>query len=657
MFRSTIQRLASDSGKRLASHRLAHTTSHMSFAAKLLPHRVPKNRNGPERDPSTLSNYEHFSPVNTAVSLKVNWADRKLAGSVVYTLATSDSPSELVLDTSYLDVQAVLVNGAQADFAVGARHPIFGSPLTIALPADAPRDLAVEIKYSTTDKCTALQWLTPEQTAGKKAPYFFSQCQAIHARSVMPSFDTPSVKSTYDIVVESDHPVVASGLPIKSDNKSLFTFRQKVPIPAYLFALAGGDLDSAPIGPRSDVYSEPCNLHKCQYEFEADTERFIEAAEGIVFPYEWEKYDVLVLPPSFPYGGMENPNITFATPTLVSGDRQNVDVIAHELAHSWSGNLVTNCSWEHFWLNEGWTVYLERRIVGALEGEQNRHFSAIIGWNALEESVKLMSKDPVQKTYTQLVVDLKPNGGADPDDAFSSVPYEKGSTFLFFLETDVAGSKEKFDPFVKHYFTTFRYKSVDTYQFIDCLFDFYTNVQPDETIVAKLNAIDWDQTLFSAGLPNKPNFDTTLADECYSLASKWRHATSASDFSASDIASFNSSQTVVFLITLIEYEGKDGFTWASKSDLVSKMGDIYSLATSSNPEVIAKWYGISILGKLSPEYQKLADWLGTVGRMKYVRPGYRALKSVDPALARSTFAKNKDFYHPICRDMVAKDLQ
>ncbi|KAG5363898.1 Leukotriene A-4 hydrolase-like protein [Yarrowia sp. B02] len=623
----------------------------MSHAARLLPNRVPSQREGPERDPSTLSNYEHFKPSNTAVALQVNWGAQKLAGSVTYDLAVSGNPDKLVLDTSYLDIQEVQVNGHKADFSIGERHSIFGSPLTIALPSNVGDKIQVKISYATTPSCTALQWLTPEQTAGKKAPYFFSQCQAIHARSVMPAFDTPSVKSTFDIEIESEHPVVASGLPIKGQ-PGKYVFRQKVPIPAYLFALAGGDLDSAPIGPRSDVYSEPCDLHKCQYEFEADTEKFINAAEKIVFPYEWEKYDVLVLPPSFPYGGMENPNITFATPTLVSGDRQNVDVIAHELAHSWSGNLVTNCSWEHFWLNEGWTVYLERRIVGALEGEQQRHFSAIIGWNALEESVKLMSRDPVQESYTQLVVDLKPNGGADPDDAFSSVPYEKGSTFLFFLETEIG--QAKFDPFVKHYFKHFRYKSLDTYQFIDCLFDFYAN---DQEVTDKLNAIDWEKTLFAPGLPTKPKFDTTLADECYSLAARWKDASDASAFSASDIASFNSSQMVVFLITLSEYEGKDGFSWANKKDLISKMGDIYSLATSSNPEVIAKWYGIAILAKVESEYLKLADWLATVGRMKFVRPGYRALNSVDPKLAKETFEKNKDFYHPICRDMVAKDLQ
>lgn len=623
----------------------------MSHAARLLPNRVP-SKNGPERDPSTLSNYEHFKPQNTAVSLKVHWADQKLAGSVTYDLDVSGNPETLVLDTSYLDIQEVLVNNVKADFSVGDRHDIFGSPLTITLPPSSGTHLNVKINYSTTPSCTALQWLTPEQTAGKKAPYFFSQCQAIHARSVMPAFDTPSVKSTFDIEIESEHPVVASGLPIKGSEVGKFVFRQKVPIPAYLFALAGGDLDSAPIGPRSDVYSEPCDLHKCQYEFEADTEKFINAAENIVFPYEWEKYDVLVLPPSFPYGGMENPNITFATPTLVSGDRQNVDVIAHELAHSWSGNLVTNCSWEHFWLNEGWTVYLERRIVGALEGEQQRHFSAIIGWNALEESVKLMSRDPVQESYTQLVVDLKPNGGADPDDAFSSVPYEKGSTFLFHLETDIG--RAKFDPFVKHYFKHFRYKSLDTYQFIDCLFDFYAG---DQEVTDKLNAIDWETTLFAPGLPVKPKFDTTLADECYSLAGRWKNASDVSGFSAADIASFNSSQTVVFLITLIEYEGKDGFSWANKQELIQQMGDLYSLANSSNPEVIAKWFGIAILAKVQSEYLKLAEWLSTVGRMKFVRPGYRALNSVDPKLAKEAFEKNKDFYHPICRDMVAKDLQ
>ncbi|GMF59754.1 unnamed protein product [[Candida] boidinii] len=208
----------------------------------------------------------------------------------------------------------------------------------------------------------------------------------------------------------------------KKGDVTFFRFHQPVPIPSYLVAIASGDLVGASIGPRSTVYSEPCAIDSCQYEFKEDTENFIATAESLIFEYEWKNYDVLILNRAMPFGGMEHPNITFATPTLISGDRQNVDVIAHELAHSWSGNLVTNCSWDHFWLNEGWTVYIERRIIGKLHGEKYRQFSAIIGWTDLENSIKSMGDSA--KIYSTLIQDLK--DGSDPDDSFSTVPYEKG---------------------------------------------------------------------------------------------------------------------------------------------------------------------------------------------------------------------------------------
>ena len=279
-----------------------------------------------------------------------------------------------------------------------------------------------------------------------------SQCEAIHARSLFPCQDTPDVKSTYDFLIRSPLPVLASGMPKGTsdfipgkDGRTgtlLYRFHQPIPIPSYLVALASGDLASASIGPRSVVWTGPDELTKTKWEFEADTEKFIEAAEKIVFPYAWTTYNVLVLPPSFPFGGMENPQYTFATPTLISGDRANVDVIAHELAHSWSGNLVSNASFEHFWLNEGWTTYLERRIQAAIHGEPHRHFSAIIGWKALQDSIKQFGED---HEFTKLIVDLK---GKDPDDAFSSIPYEKGFVFLYSLEKKLG--MEKWDQFIPH---------------------------------------------------------------------------------------------------------------------------------------------------------------------------------------------------------------
>lgn len=622
----------------------------------------------PEYDPSTLSNYQHFNVLHTDLDYRVDWPKRKLFGTVVYklTLKANKAPEQVVLDTSFLDIHEAKINGQSVKFnADTGRVEPLGNTVTVDLDAAAATaEFDLTLSFNTTDKVTALQWLEPEQTASKKAPYLFSQCQAIHARSLYPCFDTPSVKTPIHTKIASVYPTVASGnvVPAQESQEeyattdTIYEFQQEIPIPSYLFAIASGDLTSLPIGPRSKVYSEPPNIDACQYEFEADTEKFLEAAESIVFPYEWKTYNVLVLPPSFPYGGMENPNITFATPTLISGDRQNVDVIAHELAHSWSGNLVTNCSWEHFWLNEGWTVYLERRIIGAIHGEAHRHFSAIIGWKDLQTAIEVMSP-AVREQYSRLVVHLKER--QDPDDAFSSVPYEKGSSLLFHLE-NILGGKAVFDPFIPYYFGKFKKCSLDTYQFRDTLYEFFADKKDI------LDTVDWDTWFYAPGMPPvKLNFDTSLADVCYKLADKWVAAIKAAPaggadeayfrglFSADDIAGWTSTQYVVLLDSLADATTESAATTAA----VRTLGDVYQFASSSNPEVISRWYTLAVPAHLGPAtYQALADWLGTVGRMKFVRPGFRLLVKVDRDLAVATFRKHEAFYHPICRSMVAKDL-
>jgi leukotriene-A4 hydrolase len=349
------------------------------------------------RDPNTLSNYNNWRTKHTVAEFTIDFKKQRLTGSVELQLeSTTDKESEeIILDTSFLDISAISIDGKKtSDWTVKDRFEPYGSPLSVKVPAVAKGlSTYLNIEVSTTDKCTALQWFTPNQTSNKKYPYMFSQCQAIHNRSIFPCQDTPDVKSTYHFKIRSPLPVVASGLPTGASNFEhgtdgesgtlLYSFFQEIPMPSYLFAIASGDIATASIGPRSLVSTSPEELSDAKWELEADTEKFIEVAEKLIYPYQWTQYNVLVLPPSFPYGGMENPVFTFATPTIISGDRENVDVIAHELSHSWSGNLVSNASWEHFWLNEGWTTYLERRIQAAVHGESHRDFSAIIGWKAL----------------------------------------------------------------------------------------------------------------------------------------------------------------------------------------------------------------------------------------------------------------------------------
>ncbi|EPS29094.1 hypothetical protein PDE_04043 [Penicillium oxalicum 114-2] len=603
------------------------------------------------RDPNTLSNYHHWRSTHISATFDILFDQKKLVGNVVHQFrSTTEAQSrEIILDTSYLDIGEVKVNGQQSQWEWMPAVAPYGTPLKIVLekPVELDGTVEVDIAVQTTNECTALQWLTPAQTSNKKHPYMFSQCQAIHARSIFPCQDTPDVKSTFDFNITSPLPVMTSGLPIRdasdtttqSENK-VYRFHQSVPIPSYLFAIASGDVAEAPIGPRSVVATSPDKLDECKWELEADTENFINTIEKIVYPYAWGEYNVLILPPSFPYGGMENPIFTFATPSIISKDRENVDVIAHELAHSWSGNLVTNCSWEHFWLNEGWTVYLERRILAAVHGEAYRHFSAIIGWKALKDSVDHFGKD---HEFTKLITDLK---GKDPDDAFSSIPYEKGFNFLFHLENLVG--KAKFDKFIPHYFTTFKCKSLDSFEFKATLLDFFKS---DAEATQLLTELDWNTWFYAPGLPPKPQFDTSMVDVVYELAKKWESLPdSGFKPQASDLEGLAANQILVFLEQILLWEKP------LTPDLSKLMGEVYGLSKSSNIEVANLYLQVGMKAGDESVVAPTTELLGRIGRMKFVRPLFRNLAKINRAVAVETFEKYKDFYHPICRGMVEKDL-
>ncbi|KAI5462450.1 peptidase family M1-domain-containing protein [Mariannaea sp. PMI_226] len=600
------------------------------------------------RDPSTLSNYTAWRTKHTTADLKVSFEEKCLHGSVTLHLQsqTDRESNEVILDSRYVDISSVSVDSKKVDWELKEYSAPLGAPLHISVPGGAAKgeiiNLAIELK--TTTKCTALQWLTPAQTSNRRYPYMFSQCQAINARSIFPCQDTPDVKSTFNFRITSPLPVVASGVPVGDHTGTpgidkLYLFEQRVPIPSYLFAVASGDIETAPIGPRSVVATGPNELADCKWELERDMEKFMEVAEKLVFPYHWGPYNVLVLPPSFPYGaGMENPIYTFATPTIISGDRQNVDVIAHELSHSWSGNLVSNASWEHFWLNEGWTMYLERRIQAGIHGDPEFDFSAIIGWKALEDAVELFGKD---HEYTKLIIK---HDGVDPEDVYSTVAYEKGFHFLYYLERLVG--RENFDKFIPHYFKKWAEKSLDSFEFKETFVNFFNSLE-DSEISAKVAQIDWDDKFYSPGLPPKPEFDTSLADMCYDLAEKWKDPEYKP--SPSDVEVLNANQKLVFLAEVQQ----GGPLTAERSNL---LGVTYDFVSSKNVEILSAYYLIALKAQDSSCYQGVAELLGRVGRMKFVRPLYRGLNKVDRKLALDTFEKNKDFYHPICKGMVEKDM-
>eukprot|EP00899_Mesostigma_viride_P027826 jgi/Mesvir1/8228/Mv12513-RA.2 len=520
-----------------------------------------------EGDKSSFSNPTECVVQHFDLNVDVNFDTKIIEGHIDIVCKVHKEGASLVLDTSELRIDDCHLLPAgetkdgpvKLDFELRPKHPALGSALEIFLHkvhVKAGDVCTVRVQYATSPSSTAVQWLEPEQTLGGKHPYLFTQCQAIHARSLLPCQDCPGVKASYTarVCVPEALTALMSAVPLdkgsdiadasgdeartkrlKEGNRA-FHFHQKVPIPSYLVALAVGQLDSRPIGPRSRVWAEPAQVDAAAHEFSEHTELFLATGEALLGPYEWGVYDLLVLPPSFPYGGMENPCLTFVTPTLLAGDRSLVDVVAHEISHSWTGNLVTNATWEHFWLNEGCTMMAERKILGRIHGEKRFHFSAVGGKQRLHESVYEQFK-PDHK-FTALVPDL--SGGIDPDDAFSSIPYEKGFSFLYYLQV-LVGGPDKFDPFFKAYVQHFKYQSIDSEDFKAYFLQYFAD-QTD-----KLAAIEWERWFVSPGMPLVENqYDTSLADASQALARRWVEE-GAEGASADDVAGWSAQQVIAFL--------------------------------------------------------------------------------------------------------------
>lgn len=590
---------------------------------------------------------------HTALQLDVDFGTKLLQGYAALSVEVLAPQQRLTLDTRDLTVHAVELQpaGSALAFSLGEPHKALGTPLHIELPEGcaAGSKLEVGIRYTCSPAASALQWLEPSQTAGGRHPYLFTQCQAIHARSLLPCQDTPSVKSTYSAAVRVPAPLTALMSAVGGAGHRVFMFHQKVPIPSYLIALAVGELESRELSDRSRVWSEPSVVDAAAYEF-AETAKFLDTGEALAGPYRFGRYDLLLLPPSFPYGGMENPCLTFVTPTLLAGDRSLTNVVAHEAAHSWTGNLVTNASWEHFWLNEGWTVFLERKIVGRLQGEAVLQFQAAQGAASLAEEVARLGPD---HNFTRLVPDL--SGGEDPDDAFSRIPYEKGFYFLYYLQ-GLVGGPDAFEPYMRAYLDAFANSTVTSDQFREAFSTHFA----DCPAVAD---IDWDTWLYAPGMPPvKVSYDTSLATSAYDLALRW-HTSDVMGVgsdpppgaSAADIAGWGSEQVVAFLDRLAELRSMTPLA----APMARALAAAYGLDAATNCEIRAAWYKLGIAAGDAAVYPGVADLLRSQGRMKYLRPLYRALFRAGGdarRLALDTFAAARGSYHPIAAKMVAADL-
>ncbi|MBP7147725.1 MAG: M1 family metallopeptidase [Acidobacteria bacterium] len=534
------------------------------------------------------------------------------------------------LDTKGLSIQsAVTGTGADVPYELADEEPILGRRLRLHLPAGTRE---VEIMYRTSPDATALQWLAPGQTEGKRQPFLFSQCQSIHARTVVPLQDTPRVRVPYRAAITVPEPlraVMSAGptgdRPGPVAGTRTFLFEMPQPIPSYLLALAVGDLAARELGPRARVWAEPETVEAAAWEF-GEIETMIRKAEDLFGPYEWDRYDMLVLPPSFPYGGMENPRLTFLTPTLLAGDRSLVDVVIHELAHSWTGNLVTNATMDHFWLNEGFTVWAERRIQEEIKGAD----FALMGWatgqKALADAFERFGAD---SPVTRLRTDLR---GLDPDDVYSQIPYEKGARFVVLLERAVG--RDAFLGFIRDYIERFRFTSITTEEFLEFL---------DQRLPGVSGQVGARRWLYETGMPaNAPEFRSPKLELLTALGEGW----SAGQRPDSEQAlNWRPDELLVYLQHLPRSIDRAGCEWLDGQ---------FGLTRQGNYELLVEWLSISASSDYEPAFDRIREVLTRVGRMKYLRPLYRALGTHPRtrALAREIFAEARDGYHVLSRRVI-----
>lgn len=591
--------------------------------------------------------HSHSRPAEARVThvgldLTADLAARELRGTAELVFerppgAQADAP--LVLDTRGLEIQAVETAPGQGDpaavpFTLGEADPFLGAPLTLKVPAGVGR---VRVRYRTTAAATALQWVAPEGTAGGKHPFLFTQSQAIHARSWIPLQDSPGVRVTYDAritVPKGLKAVMSAGAPepVAGGDGSTFAFHMKQPVAPYLIALSVGDLVFRPLSDRTGVWSEPAMLEKSASEF-ADTETMVRAAEARYGPYRWGRYDLLVLPPSFPFGGMENPTLTFVTPTVIAGDRSLVSLVAHELAHSWSGNLVTNATWRDFWLNEGFTTYVERRIVEDLYGARRAAMERALGMRELRDELsELPPRDQV------LHVDLT---GRDPDDGMTRIPYEKGALFLTALEQ--AFGRERFDAFLHGYFDHFAFRSITTADFVAYLKEHL--FARDEAAARK---IDLDAWIERPGLPEPhPEPDVQSFARVDAAVRDWsdgkRPATRL------DAGDWTTQEWLRFLQSLPPTLGPGR---------MAELDGVYHLTGRGNSEIACVWLVMAVRNRYEPADARLAEFLTTIGRRKFLMPLYTELLKTPEgaAKARALFNRARAFYHPISAASVEKLL-
>ncbi len=605
-----------------------HKTKGVYFALLItaLSCQSPAGEDKPVKNTMNVTDPHSYAQPNESIVTHLEWkADvnfdtKTIKAQASLSLDNSADAQKLYLDTKGLDITGVFIGGTAVDFVLKEADEHKGSALEIPI---TPATQTVDIHYTTLPGAEALQWLSPQQTADKQYPFLFTQSQAILARSWVPIQDSPGIRFTYSAEVAVPQGLMAlmsaeNPTSVSADGK--YHFQMKQPIPAYLLALAVGKLEFESLGPRSGVYAESSVLEKAATEFE-DLESMITAAEKLYGPYRWDRYDLLVLPPSFPFGGMENPRLTFATPTILAGDKSLVSLVAHELAHSWSGNLVTNATWNDFWLNEGFTVYFEQRIMEQVYGRDYSEMLAALASQGLQEEIDHMTREG-KENDTKLKLDLT---GRNPDDGVTSIAYDKGYLLLRNLEESLG--RDKFDGFLKDYFQQNAFQVMTTEEFIS---------QFEEFLEGQDTRVDLKAWIYQPGLPVNAILPTS--DRFSLVDAELQKFLQGADPSGLNTAKWTSHEWLHFIRSL-------------PSDLVlaqlKVLDDTFNFTGSGNAEVLTAWLIQSVKHNYTPAYERLEEFLVRTGRRKFLSPIYSEMIKTGEGktMALAIYEKARPNYH------------
>jgi leukotriene-A4 hydrolase len=586
-------------------------------------------------DPHSFSRPDEARTVHLDLDLTCNFELQQIVGVASYTIEHQNA-HRILFDNMGLSIHQVEIEDDHGKRqTIGFTSPdtdtLLGSSIEIIIRPDTRK---VHLHYSTNKGAMALQWLDSSFTSSHKFPFLFTQSQSIYARSWIPCQDGPGIRFSYTAKVKVPKGMMAvmSAENVQSlDSSGIYHFKMDKPVPAYLMALAVGDFKFLPLGKRTGVYAEAAILHKAAYEFE-DLEKMVESAEKLYGPYPWGRYDVIVLPTGFPFGGMENPRLTFLTPTVIAGDRSLTSLLAHELAHSWSGNLVTNATWEDFWLNEGFTTYFESRIMESLYGKPYADMLSLLGYQDLQKTMHEMGDT---SPFTRLKLNLK---DIDPEEALSDIAYEKGKLLLRFLEERLG--RDRWDPFLKSYFGAFQFKSNTSEGFLKFFDQAFPSIPKDLRDTIQKWVYEPGLISFKPGWDNS-NFETVERKLASFLKTNDPASLGSESWSTHEWLHF------IRMLPLDKNETR-----------IKNLDAAFKLSGSGNSEIAHAWLLYIVKSGMGPKYlNELERFLGSVGRRKFLTPLYEAL--VEKGLgqqSREIFQRSKKIYHPLTISTLEKVL-